>query len=385
MLKARWSLSTINRSSALPHAKHPDTRTVEDILSDIVSIPTVTGKLEANDACLDYIETFLKHYGMHTKRFVRNGVGSLVATTRRTKTPTVFFLAHQDVVEAPAELFTLRKQDGKYTGRGVLDMKVSIASVLGTVQQLAGKLHEYDFGIMIVSDEEIGGFDGASLLADKGYHAKVMVLSDGGDCDWGMEEAAKGLWWVTFEAEGKVVHGSRPWQGVNPIETLLAAAADVKALFPNVGPEASSVSMNVFNAGKTINQIPATASVSFDMRPLSLDEERRLHQAVAEIAEKHGVSMTTEAETSVMQHNLNSTYLSAYKACVESVIGRPVKGVLSQASSDARYFAPYGTEFAVGYPEGGGHHGLDEWISEDSPEKLKQVYLRYLEQVAKLP
>src|SRR6185503_13501895 len=152
---------------------------------------------------------------------------------------------------------------------------------------------------------------------------------------------------------GKVVHGSRPWEGVNPIETLLKATADIKALFPKIGPNTSSISMNVIHAGKTINQIPVSASASYDIRPVSLEEQANLYNEINKIAERYHVRLTTEAEAQPLINDPSNEYLKLYKACTEAVIGRPIKWTLSNAGSDARYFAPFGTVFAIAYPEGG--------------------------------
>ncbi|HSX32698.1 MAG TPA: M20/M25/M40 family metallo-hydrolase, partial [Candidatus Saccharimonadales bacterium] len=212
--------------------------TVEDILRDIIAMPSITGNYEANREGLNYIERFLSQRGMHTIRHEWNGIESLVATTRPTKTPTVFLMGHFDVVAAPADMFQLRQDDQKYYGRGVLDMKGAIAAFLATVNQL-NNLQDYDFGIMITTDEEVGGFDGAQLLAQEGYVPKVMILPDGG-ANWNIERFCKGIWFTTFTATGKSAHGSRPWEGDNAITKLMDALREIQALFSAKPSETTS-------------------------------------------------------------------------------------------------------------------------------------------------
>jgi hypothetical protein len=63
------------------------------------------------------ISTILHQRGMYVRRLAWNGVESLVATTRRTKKPTVYLMGHIDVVPAPEYLFRLEERDGKYYAR----------------------------------------------------------------------------------------------------------------------------------------------------------------------------------------------------------------------------------------------------------------------------
>ena len=270
-----------------PH-KLRSAETPEEILRDIIGMPTVSGNTEAIHDALDYIEQFLSGRGMHVTRLEWNGVESLVATTRPTKTPTVFLAGHIDVVPAPDELFDLQERDGKYYGRGVLDMKGAIAAYLSVIKDLPGDLADYDFGVMIMSDEEVGGFDGAQNLAREGYLPRVMVLPDGGNSDWGIEKFAKGIWHVTIEATGKNAHGSRPWEGKNAIDTLIGSLDEIKALFPNPQTaETSTINVGIIQGGEAINQIPATASASLDMRFASSEEQARIHTDVTAILERN--------------------------------------------------------------------------------------------------
>ncbi len=374
----RWRQGTQPNTPATLQAGE----TTESILGDLVAIPTVTGNREANHEGLQYIESLLRRHGLYIRRHEWNGVESLVATTRDTKTPTVFLMAHLDVVAAPPELFELKKKDGRYYGRGVLDMKGSLAAYLGAVQVLKDELSEYDFGIMITTDEEIGGFDGAQRLAEEGYLPKVLVLPDGGQNNWDMERFAKGIWWFTLEAEGKVAHGSRPWEGKNPVQAIIDAWSDIQKLFEHQGPETSTISLNVLHAGKSINQIPGKATASFDMRLSSFEEQSRIYNEVTKIADRHGLKVITEVEADPMINDVANEYLLAYKRCTEEVLGREINWVVSNAGNDGRFFASRGVACAVAYPLGAGHHGLEEWIAEESLAQMESLFVKFLRATA---
>lgn len=377
-ISAKWQLGTQPNTPS----RVEDGESTESILADLIAIPSTTGNYQANKEGLDYIETFLRRHNMHLKRFEWNGVESLVATTRKTKTPTVFLMAHFDVVTAPPELFNLRLEDGKYYGRGVLDMKAALAAYLGVVQELGDSLPEYDFGIMVVTDEEIGGFDGASRLADAGYIPKVVVIPDGGTNDWNIERLAKGIWWITIEATGIGAHGSRPWEGKNAIDTIIAASHDIRNIFTDVGPDADSISLGAIRGGKTINQIPTKATASFDMRFASPEAQAHTHAEIDKIAKRYNLQVTTEVESLPVVNDINNPYALAYKTCTEEVIGHPVKWVVSNAGNDARWLAARGSAVASAYPVGGKHHANDEWIAQESLLQMQKIFLKYLRKVA---
>jgi acetylornithine deacetylase/succinyl-diaminopimelate desuccinylase-like protein len=376
-LTASWRLRTQpNTPSTFQQNK-----STEDILRDLIAMPTVTGNYEANHEALDYIARFLQKSDMHLQRYEWNGVESLVATTRRTKTPKVMLAAHIDVVSAPNQLFQLRKQNGKYYGRGVLDMKGAAAAYLGALRELGDDLSAYDFGIMITTDEEVGGYDGAAMLAQEGYVPEIMVLPDGGS-NWDIERFAKGIWFVTLEAKGKNAHGSRPWEGINAIDMLLAALADIKALFPKQSDETSTVNIGIVRGGHAINQIPSSASASIDFRFADMHEMETLRAKILAIAEQYGLSYTTEVTADPVQNDPAHPLLKAYAACTQDIIGRPVRWIVSNAGNDGRFFASLGSQLAVSYPEGANHHGLEEYITVESLERMQRLFVTYLRTVA---
>jgi acetylornithine deacetylase/succinyl-diaminopimelate desuccinylase-like protein len=376
-LTAKWALLTQPNTPA----ELSDDETVVDILRDIVGMPTITGNYEANHEALDYIDHFLSERGLYVKRLKWNGFESLVATTQQTKTPTVFLMGHMDVVPAPEALFQLTEKEDSYMGRGVIDMKTGIAAFLASVKDLEGDLRDYDFGIMIVTDEEIGGFDGAQKLAEEGYIPKVMVVPDGGG-NWNMEAYAKGVWHFTIEATGKSAHGSRPWEGENAIDKLNDTLHEINALFAGQGQETSTVNVGIIQGGDAINQIPSFASASIDVRPLNKAEQTRLTAAVNDIIKKNNLTITTEVIANPVQNDIDNSYLKAYAACSEQVLGHTVKWVTSYAGNDGRFFADKGVPLACAYPAGGNHHGPEEWITKEAPFQLQAIITNFLKEVA---
>jgi succinyl-diaminopimelate desuccinylase len=379
-ITAKWQLKTQRNLS-----KASELESSEEILRDLVAMPTVTGDYEANHRAFDYVDQFFRERGMYVKRYEWNGIESIVASTRRTKTPKVCFFGHIDVVPGPEELFQLQERDDRYYGRGVLDMKGGVAAFLGTVQKMQDELDQYDFAVILTSDEEVGGFDGAARLAEEeGYRPGILIVPDGGE-NWNLERFAKGIWHVTLETNGKSAHGSRPWKGENAIDKLTIVLSKVRALFPDeMTPQTSTMNVGLIQGGEAINQIPSSASASIDMRFASSKDQERIMTAVKKLAEKEGFSVTDEVEANAVDNDPEHPLLKTYAECTEEIIGRPVEWITSMAGNDSRFFAKYGIPSAIAYPAGANHHSSDEYIEKEAFFQMQDLFIKYLRKVGKL-
>lgn len=353
-----------------------------DILDTLIGIRSINGDYAANHEGVEYIDQFLRTRGMIVKRYEFNGVESLVATTRPTKTPAVMLCGHLDVVPGDDTQFTLQKEDGKLIGRGVVDMKSAIASYLQLVDNYQDHLQDYDFGIMIVTDEESGGHQGTVRLLAEGYAPKMCVIPDGGR-DWALEALAKGMWIIDVTVSGVSAHGSRPWEGDSAIERLMHLLREIVAIFPaKQDRNTSTCTISQIQAGEARNQVPANATATLDIRLASIEDAKNITNAVNIILEAHGGSISNVTSGAPCVHDLEHPYLRSFADSMQKTLGYPPGTTISQGASDARYFAAKGIPCAVFYPTGGGHHGPTEWITEESYKLLQQVLDDFLQKEA---
>lgn len=357
-----------------------------EILEKLVSYPTVSEDTKANGEALKYISQFLSDRGMHIAHYQWDGFESLVATTKPNhKTPAVMLAAHLDVVPAVDESqYKLTQRDDKIFGRGVLDMKVAIAAYLQVIDDIKDNLTQYDIGVMITTDEELSAAtqaNGTQRLVAEGYKPQVCILPDGGR-DWNIEVLAKGCWHVQLSTTGKSAHGSRPWEGDNAIDKLMAAIAEVRAIFPDQGPATNTYNVGVIEGGMATNQIPAAASASIDVRYISEEDRDRIHDAMEKIAQKYGAKLELLKHLPLNKNSLDNPWISTFKDCIENVIGHEISGVISNGANDTVFFGQIGVPSVVFYPIGGGHHGAEEWIDAKVPDQFTQIIRDYLDQKA---
>lgn len=356
---------------------------MKDILHTLIAFPTVSADVAANTEALKYIANYLEERGMFVARHTHGGHDSLVATTRQTKHPRIMLGAHLDVVPAPPQAFRMAEENGRLFGAGICDMKFAIASYMQLVDDLQDRLSDYDFGIMITTDEEIGGRDGVKyLLEDQGYRTQVCLLPDGGN-DWVFEIAAKGVTWMTAIAEGTAAHASQPWNGDSAIEKLMLFLTAVRRdFFAEQGPLTNTLNIGTIRGGATANQVADSCTADMDIRWATPDEQSTLLTQIVDLAKTYDVHCDVHFSDSAIKIDLANPYVIAFTRQMERVLGEPLRTMRSNGGSDARYFAGLGIPTLVTYPIGGERHGGREWIEEKSLYQFHDMLRGFVDDVA---
>lgn len=362
----------------------------ESLLRALVAMPTLSVSFKVNHEALNFIEEYFKERGMYTKRYPRTSsmYEGLIASTRpdNAKTPTVLLAAHMDIVPAEKHMFTLQKKAGKYLGRGTYDMKCAIACYMSIVDELRDSLADYDFAIMIVTDEEIGGRDGINSTTEflhLGYAPKFVILPDGGE-NWQLEAASNGYMHYTLQAHGVTGHSSRPWLGENATEKLIDALHELRDYFREQHQDTDTLNVAAIKTSDVpANQIPDYARVDFSIRLHQREGLTKWREVIRTICEKHRIQSIERAGWDLVFNDLNNPFVRQYADLTEQVTGVKVAGFHSYAGSDARFLAEAGIPYANAYPKGGGHHSATEWLAVEALGQLRQIIRLYLETVAK--
>lgn len=356
----------------------------EQLLRKLVAMPTFSNDFSAINNALDFIGDYLESRGMYLTSFERNGYRSIIATTKpHNKKPKVLLNAHIDMVPCPEDMLTLKLDGDRFTGRGVMDMKHAIASYLALVDALKDRLRDYDFGIMITSDEEIGSANGANpIVHELGYRPGVVVIPDGGT-NWNIETFAKGVKWIKLEASGKAAHASRPWEGESAIRRLLGAIRDIeKLVVENPKPEDTFLSVGTINGGVVANQIPAEASALLDIRTGNVEDHHRLLGELQAICDDHGVTTTVHANEPPCVTDTEHPMVKPIIHIVAQVTGKTHSTSYDFGVTDGRFFSAVDVPTIVINPDCGGIHTDDEWLSRKSFTQFATVLEMYVRRMA---
>jgi succinyl-diaminopimelate desuccinylase len=293
-----------------------------------------------------------------------------------------------DVVAAPEQKFHPIVEGQKMYGRGVYDMKMAIACYMQLMHELQGQLTDYDIGIMLTSDEEIGGMNGVRMLLQDGYRSNIALIPDGG-FNWNIETAAKGVMQVQISAKGTSAHGSRPWMGENAIEKLLCALQDIREYFDEIRPKGSTyyatANIGIIQGGKATNMVPDSAEAKVDIRfPPSISADAIYDQLLAIVGryDRVFVEKMQMASPSVVDVNLPSFH--RFRALAKELYGIEVGTVSSHGASDARFFGEKDIPVLVIAPTGGDIHSDNEWIDLEDLVRFYGVVKMWVMEVARI-
>jgi succinyl-diaminopimelate desuccinylase len=361
-----------------------NTKVLTDLLYHLVSFPTITNKTETSRVAIDWIEEQLRGLPLHIRRLEHNGFPSLVATTRDTKNPRLWLAGHIDVVSAPPESFKPVVKNGRLYGRGTHDMKFAIAAFITLLQELGEDLPSYDLGLMITSDEEVGGFDGVKwLLNDLGYRGQAVIIPDSNG-SWSMEMGAKGIMWCELTATGKAAHAGRAWEGDNAIDRIIGFTTYLKTHFASEpcgdpGHKHSTFNLATITGGTSTNQVPASATATLDIR------------TAPEISQDTVVGWLRDAELKFPSVKAKvliadpaytvkpNVAVELFEKLTQQVTGHDIRHFISHGTSDARFFARYDIPTINVTPIGSGYHVDEEWIDLEDLGRFYDILNRFTE------
>ncbi|MFA4839992.1 MAG: ArgE/DapE family deacylase [Candidatus Neomarinimicrobiota bacterium] len=191
--------------------------------------------------------------------------------------------AHMDIVPAgegwDTDPFDVVERDGKLIGRGTLDNKGPLASILVAAEVIKnlGIDKELDGEIMIaaLSDEEATDPDGTDygigyLLDEKLIDPTFAIIPDIGGNMKEIDVAEKGRAVFKITAFGKQAHGSTPERGINAVFMMAKMVCELEKLKLDyqVHPVLGHPSLNLgeIHGGAAPNIVPGTCLIYIDIR-----------------------------------------------------------------------------------------------------------------------
>ncbi len=178
----------------------------------------------------EFLGSVLKSWGIEARRHdYRDDTGTLrpnILAGLGNNEKTIWFVGHMDTVSEgdislwKGDPFSVRVEGERIYGRGTEDDGQGIISSMYAMKALkeSGARLKYNFGLALVSDEELGSRFGMEALVNDGLFGKgdMFVVPDHGVEDGSMIEVGeKGLLWLKITVHGVQVHASTPEKGLN--------------------------------------------------------------------------------------------------------------------------------------------------------------------------
>jgi len=191
--------------------------------------------------------------------------------------------AHMDIVPAgegwDTDPYDVIEKDGMLIGRGTLDNKGPLASIMAAVEVLKkleiDKELEGQLMIAALADEEAEDPDGIDygigfLMEKKHIAPTYSIIPDIGENMKSIDIAEKGRTVFKITAIGKQAHGSTPERGINAVYMMAKMVNEIEKLkFDyNVHPVLGHPSLNLgeIHGGAAPNIVPGTCTIYIDIR-----------------------------------------------------------------------------------------------------------------------
>lgn len=362
---------------------------MEKFLKELISFKTISQDVKENKKAIFWVKEKLKKYPLIVKIFEFSKHFSFLALTKKTKNPKLWLAAHVDVVSGSNNLFLMKTQKEKFLGRGTFDMKFAIACYLKLIEDLREKIDKYNFGIMITSDEEIGGFFGTKKILEQGFRSNVVFLPDGGE-NWKFEIKAKGAWHLKLTFLGKSAHGSRPWEGKGANEKLVNFLKELSKVFPKEPCKIKdhwhrTLNIGKIEGGKATNQVADFAQAFIDIRYTNKNEKEKIKNRLESLEKTiNGIKIEEIVHASPYSINPQNQWLKIFSKIAKEKFNIKTDFLLSHGSSDARFFLEKQIPVILIRPRGGGQHSDKEWIDKKDLERFYQVLKEFVKSVAKI-
>lgn len=347
-----------------------------DLVGDMVSFESTVDKIDQKKAVLKHAQEWLEDKGVVTEWFDHKESPSLVATVQGDLDKTVLLSGHLDVVPAEKKSFQMRVEGDKLLGRGVIDDKGSVAILMIFLSKIVGSKGYPTFKLMLTTDEEVGGSEGAGRLAKKGLFDGVdaVYVIDGGNKNE-IVTKEKGIIHVLFKVQGKACHGSRPWLGDNAIDKALVVYGEIKELFAGQRTDVdnnwySTVNLGKIHGGEAINAVPDEAQMGLDIRFTENWSLETLKPKIEKIITQNDGEIIHMAEGDLLDSDANHPIIKKYIKVISKATDEKLSIVPEHGASDARFFNYLNVPIWIHYPDGGSHHSESEWVSISSMEKL---------------
>lgn len=349
------------------------------LLKELIQFKTTASNPEEINRCTLFIEKYLMDMGVKYIRTEKNGIPSIIVTPDKEYAP-VFFMAHFDVVNADDSLFTPVEKKRKLYGRGSIDDKYAVAICLVLLKKWMEKLkkenkdqHALPFGIMLTSDEESGGFNGAKHCLEL-VKSSFAIALDGGSPDH-IVVKEKGILQLKLEASGKTAHGARPWLGENAIDILAKDIVNIKSLFQEKSKDHwhKTVNTGIIKGGDAVNQVPDSAHALLDIRYTENDDPDKIYSMVNEITDS-AVFIQTKQPLFI---SADSDYLQTLVSLVPGA-----KQISEHGASDARFLQQHNIPGIIWGAQGNmTQHAQDEHVEIQSIQFVFDILDKFLASV----
>lgn len=352
---------------------------VNDIVTlskKIISIQSTSDNKDELEKILEIALSYVKEYTV--ERFENDGVKSALVYTadKRPSKFKVILNGHLDVVPGKEDQYTPRINGDRLYGVGSMDMKASVVCLIMAFKEVASKVN-YPLALQLVTDEEIGGFNGTKYQIEQGVKGDFVIAGE----STGLQIAnrAKGVLQVKISTKGKTAHGAYPWRGKNAVWDMNTFLNLLLKRYPIPAQQEWITTVNlskIITSNNSFNKIPDDCEIWLDIRYIPEDADSIVN-TIKKLLPK-GFKLEILEKEPALYVSENNQYVKEIQKIGAEVIKKKVNTYGAQGTSDARHYTRIGMSGIEFGPIGGNIGSDNEWVSIKSLKLYYQILKKFL-------
>lgn len=374
-----------------------DRQKLYELTSKLISFRSVS----PNQAgCIDYLQQILSELGFSVKRLDRNNTSNLIATIGNSG-PIFAYAGHIDVVPAgdigkwTFDPYTLTDRNNELFGRGIADMKGSVAAFIAAIDNFLknNPSHSGQIALLITSDEESSAVDGTTVIVEylKAQNIMIDYCLLGEPSSFNLlgdtvKVGRRGSLTGYIEVQGRQGHIAYPELCINPIHIFAPVLCELIAtkwdngndIFPPTGLQIANI-----NSGLGVtNVIANTLTANFNFRYNNLHSANDLEQKVVAILDRHNINYDIKWVNSARPFCAESgKLLQVITASIKQQLNLTPQQKTDGGTSDGRFLIEICREIVEFGLSNKYIHQVDERIRTEDLYNLANTYALILNKI----
>jgi succinyl-diaminopimelate desuccinylase len=347
-----------------------------NVLKKLIEIKSVHGNDQELAKALDLAIKQVPEFTI--EHFEKKGSKSVLIynTPSRPKKFKVILNGHLDIIPGKENQYKPMIENQKLYGVGAMDMKASIVCLLSVFNDVA-RLVDYPLGLQLVTDEEVGGFNGTLHQIEEGVKSEFVIAAE--PTNFNIVHQAKGILCIKVTAHGTSAHSAYPWRGVNAIEEMNAFLQKLKKSFPTLRKEAWVSTLNIAKvetSNSAFNKIPDDCTAWLDIRFIPQDSSQILEKVTSLIPASF--TWQVEVNESALFVDPTNPNIQQLQKITQTVYGKKIKLYGAHGSSDARHYTKVGINGIEFGPVGANIGADNEWVDLKSLDIYCEALKKFL-------
>lgn len=347
-----------------------------NLSKNLIEMKTIPEDRDVLNQCLTYAVSGLQDYSI--EYFEKDGVKSVLVynTPKRPKKFKIILNGHLDIIPGKDFQYVPKVIGNKLYGVGSMDMKASNACFVEVFKEIANQVN-YPLALQLVTDEEVGGFNGTKYQIDQGVRADFVIVGESTGLT--IENEAKGIIWAKVSCTGKSAHGAYPWKGDNALWKMQDFLSGLAKAFPIPEKKEWVTTVNLAKIetnNQTFNKIPDNCVCWLDIRYIPSQTDK-IVPLLKKILPK-GFNLEIVVQEPAQFVSSNDDNLRLLQKIGKQVIGKDIILAQGQGSSDARHYTRVKCAAIEFGPVGGGMGSDNEWVDINSLQKYSEILRSFL-------